>query len=388
RIHIDRLLETAIRRNASDLYLTVGRPPVLRVNLQLRQLETVELEPEDLDSLMKSITPDRCQEELKERGATVFAFAFGDAGCFRASVRRQLGGIDIALRHVKVLPLTFEQAGLPPIMKALCRRTRGLVLVAGSACSGKTALLVSMIEFINQEMSRRISILEDPIEYYHCHKKSLITKYDLSELPTTYPDAIRCSVREGSDVIVVGRFEDAETIEAAFDAAAAGVLVFAHMPSGKGVAKALDQLVDRFPPARQDAIWRRLADSLICAIYQALCPGFKHVVPALEFMVVNPAMSEIIREAQTCKIDEAIQAGRKYGMRLLDDELYRLFESGKIAADALLFMARRPGDLQERLEKKDGRNDESDGDPLGNRVPAPPRGPAPGLDGHADAKDN
>lgn len=369
------------------MYLTVARPPVLRVNLQLRMLETAELDLEDLTRLMKSITPDRNQKELEDQGATHFAFAFGDVSRFRVSIRVQVHGLQITLRCIKPRPQSLQDTGLPTIMKALCRRRNGLVLVCGSSCSGKTALIASMIDFINREMSRRITILEDPVEFWHKHEKSLITIYDLGMLPTEYPDAIRRTVREGTGVIMVGRFEDADTIEAALDAAATGSLVIAHMNSPKGVASALDHLVDRFPTQRQEAIWRRLADALICAIYQVLCPGKNDPVPASEFIVANTTISDLIREKQTEKIDEAIRAGHKYGMRVLDDDLYRLFECGEIAADALLEWARHPGEIQGRIEKNK-RGDEPDNDLLSNRVPAPPRGPTPGLEGHADPNGN
>ncbi|MCA9254290.1 MAG: Flp pilus assembly complex ATPase component TadA, partial [Phycisphaerales bacterium] len=166
-IHIDRILETCIKRNASDIHISVGRPPVLRLSGRLRQLETKVLEPEDCVALMKSITPDRNQQELQEEGGTDFGFAFGDQGRFRVSIFRQKGNISIVLRLIPSRFLSFEQIGLPSICRALCRRPRGLFLVTGPTGSGKTTSLASMLNYINNELDRHIVTVEDPIEYYH-----------------------------------------------------------------------------------------------------------------------------------------------------------------------------------------------------------------------------
>ena len=165
-IHIDRILETCIRRGGSDIHLHVGRPPVIRIHGRLRNLETKTLEPEDTLALMRSITPERNQQELQEEGGTDYGFAFGDAGRFRVAVFKQKGNVSIVLRLIPSKLLTFEEIGLPPIVKALCRRSRGLFLVTGPTGSGKTTTLATMIDYINAEMDHHIVTVEDPIEYY------------------------------------------------------------------------------------------------------------------------------------------------------------------------------------------------------------------------------
>src|SRR5256885_583140 len=178
-LHIDRILETCIKKGASDIHLSVGRPPVLRLHGRLRPLETKVLEPEDTVSLMKSITPDRNQQELQEEGGTDFGFAFGDQGRFRVSVFRQKGNVSMVLRLIPYKFLSFEQIGLPSITRALCRRPRGLFLVTGPTGSGKTTTLASMLNYINEELDRHIVCVEDPIEYYHNHKKCIVNQREV-----------------------------------------------------------------------------------------------------------------------------------------------------------------------------------------------------------------
>ncbi|MCZ6652987.1 MAG: ATPase, T2SS/T4P/T4SS family, partial [Planctomycetota bacterium] len=173
-IHIDRLLETVIKRNASDLHLSVGRSPTIRLDGGLKTLQTKVLEPDDTVALMKAITPERNQQEIQEEGGTDFGFAFGDAGRFRVSVFRQKGNISLVLRLIPTRLMSLEEIGLPKICKALCRRPRGLFLVTGPTGSGKTTTLAAMINYINERFDRHIITVEDPIEYYHTHKLSVV----------------------------------------------------------------------------------------------------------------------------------------------------------------------------------------------------------------------
>ncbi len=350
-LHIDRLLETVIKQGASDLHLTVGRPPVIRLHGRLRNLETKVLGPDDTTALMKSITPDRNQQELQEEGGTDFGFAFGDAGRFRVSVFRQKGNISIVLRLIPCRFLSFEEIGLPNITKALCRRPRGLFLVTGPTGSGKTTTLASMLNYINHELDRHIVTIEDPIEYYHSHKKSLINQREVGNDVPSFAEALRRVLRSDPDVILVGEMRDLETMEGAIMAAETGHLVFSTVHT-TGCQGTVNRIIDAFPQEQQEQIRVQLSTTLIAVLSQALMPKIgSGRVAAYEFLVVNPAISNLIRENKTFRIDSAIQTGKKYGMQLLDDHLWKLFEQGLIPADEMLDKARHPGDLQEKLEK-------------------------------------
>ncbi|MCK4603036.1 MAG: Flp pilus assembly complex ATPase component TadA, partial [Phycisphaerae bacterium] len=207
-IHIDRLLETCIKRGASDLHLHVGRPPTLRLYGRLRPLETKVLEPADTAALMKAITPERAQQELQEQGGTDFGFEFGNAGRFRTSVFQQRGNIALSLRLIPSKLLTFEEIGLPAITKSLCRRPRGMFLVTGPTGCGKTTTLATMVNYINEHFDKHIITIEDPIEYYHTHKKSIITQREVGVDVPSFAEALRRVLRMDPDVILVGEMRD------------------------------------------------------------------------------------------------------------------------------------------------------------------------------------
>jgi twitching motility protein PilT len=349
-LHIDRILETCIKRDASDIHLSVGRPPVLRIDGRLRQLETKVLESEDTIALMKAITPERNQQELQEEGGTDFGFAFGDAGRFRVSVLKQKGNVTVVLRLIPTKFLTFEQIGLPPITRSLCRRPRGLFLVTGPTGCGKTTTLASMLDYINTEIDRHIVTVEDPIEYYHSHKKSLINQREVGNDVPSFAEALRRVLRSDPDVILVGEMRDLETIQNAILAAETGHLVFSTVHT-TGCQGTVNRIIDAFPHEQQEQIRVQLSTSLIAILSQALLPRKpKGRVAAYEFLVVTSAISNLIRENKTFRIDSAIQTGKKYGMQLLDDHLWSLYEAGLIDAAIMVDNARHALDLQNKLE--------------------------------------
>jgi twitching motility protein PilT len=350
-IHIDRILETCIKRGASDIHLSVGRPPVLRLHGHLRSLETKVLEPEDTVALMKAITPDRNQQELQEEGTTDYGFAFGDAGRFRVAVFKQKGNVSIVLRLIPSRFLTFEEIGLPKICRALCRRPRGLFLVTGPTGSGKTTSLATMLDYINTNMDRHIVTVEDPIEYYHSHKKSLINQREVGVDVPSFAEALRRVLRQDPDVVLVGEMRDLETIEAAIRAAETGHLVFSTLHT-TGCQGTVNRIIDAFPHEQQEQIRVQLSTSLIAILSQVLMPRIPTgMVAGYEFLVVTPAIANLIRDNKTFRIDSAIQTGKKYGMQLLDEHLWYLFERGQISADDMLERCRHPGDIQEKLDK-------------------------------------
>ena len=352
-VHIDRLLETCIRVNSSDIHLHVGRPPVLRMDGRLRSLETKVLEPEDTVALMKSVTPERNQQELQEEGGTDFGFAFGDKGRFRVSVFRQKGNISMVLRLIPSKILTFEEIGLPPIVRALCRRPRGLFLVTGPTGSGKTTTLATMLDYINRSFDRHIISIEDPIEYYHSHHKSCFSQREVGVDVPSFAEALRRSLRMDPDVILVGEMRDLETMEAAIRAAETGHLVFATLHT-TGAQGTINRIIDAFPVAQQEQIRVQLSINVLAVLSQNLLPraGTSGRIAAYEFLVCTPAISNLIRENKTYRIDSAIQTGKKYGMQLLDDHLWRMYDDGIVSGEECLERARQPADFQAKIEGK------------------------------------
>jgi twitching motility protein PilT len=351
-IQIDRLLDTVIRQEASDLHISVGRKPTLRLSGRLRSLDTKVLDNEDAVALMKSITPERCQQELQEHGSTDFGFAYGDQARFRVAVFRQRGNISIVLRLIPNTLLTFEQIGLPEIVRELIRRPRGLFVVTGPTGSGKTTSLATMVDYINMNFDRHIVTVEDPIEYYHHHKKSIVNQREVGVDVHSFSEALRRALRQDPDVILVGEMRDLETIEAAIAAAETGHLVFATLHTS-GASGTINRIIDAFPTNQQEQIRVQLSVTLLAVLSQQLLarddkPGR---VASYEFLVVTPAIANLIRENKTFRIDSAIQTGKKFGMQLLDDHLWGLYERGIINADEMIDKSRDASDLTNRIHR-------------------------------------
>ncbi len=351
-IQMDRLLDTVVKLNASDLHLTVGRMPTLRLHGHLRDLKTKILASDDMVALMKAITPEQRQQELQERGGCDFGFSYGDAARFRVSIFKQRGDLAIVCRLIPSKLLTFEQIGLPDICKELIRRPRGLFLVTGPTGSGKTTSLATMLDFINQTMDRHLVTMEDPIEYYHYHKKSIVNQREIGTDCPSFAEALRRVLRSDPDCILVGEMRDLETIEAAIRAAETGHLVFATLHT-TGAAKTIDRVVDAFPVSQQNQIRVQLSTALICVLSQALLPRIDQpgVVAAYEFLVVTPAIANLIREGKTYRIDSSIQTGKKFGMQLLDDHLWTHYMAGKISAEEMIDRSKEPGALRDKVHR-------------------------------------
>ena len=275
---IDRLLDTVIRQSASDLHLCVGRKPTLRLNGTLRNLDTKVLDSDDCVALMKAITPERAQQELQEEGGCDFGFAYGTEARFRVAVFRQRGDVSIALRLIPNQLLTFEQIGLPPICKELIRRPRGLFIVTGPTGSGKTTSLATMIDYVNDNLDRHIVTAEDPIEYYHYHKKSIVNQREVGVDVPSFSEALRRVLRQDPDVILVGEMRDLETIEAAIRAAETGHLVFATLHT-TGAAGTINRIIDAFPANQQAQVRVQLSVTLICVLSQVLLPADRQARP-------------------------------------------------------------------------------------------------------------
>src|ERR1700690_2280027 len=351
-IQIDRLLETVVKKKASDLHLAVGKPPTLRLHGHLRELQTKALDSEDTMALLKSITPERIQQEFEETGSGDFGFAFGTESRFRVSVFKQKGFASIVLRRIPSKLLSFEQIGLPKMAEQICRRPRGIFLVTGPTGSGKTTTLASMINYINENFERHIITMEEPIEYYHQHKKSIVVQREIGVDVPSFSEALRRALRQDPDVMLVGEMRDLATIGPAITAAETGHLVFGTLHTS-GAASTINRIIDAFPTDQQEQVRVQLAGNLIAVLSQALCPRVDTdgMVAAYEFMYVTPSIQNLIRENKSFRIDSEIQTGKKFGMQLLDDNLWNLFQAGKISAEEAIDKSKNPGGMVDRMHR-------------------------------------
>jgi twitching motility protein PilT len=345
---IDKLLTTVIQLRASDLHIAVGQPPVIRHHARMRRLDTKSLDSDDTTALMKSITPDRCQQELQERGGADFAISFGGQR-FRCAIFKQKGVIGMVLRLIPSQFLTFEQIGMPEAIRRLIVRPRGLLLVTGPTGSGKTTSLASMINFINDNYDRHIITMEDPIEYYHTHKKCTVNQREIGVDVPDFPEALRRALRMDPDIILVGEMRDLATIHAAIEAAETGHIVFATLHTS-GAASTINRIIDVFPKEQQDQIRTQLSVALMGVLSQTLLPRKPEgLVAAYEMMVVSPAIQNLIRENKVYRIDSTIQTSRKDGMFLLDESLYKLWKAGLVDKEDLLLKSSKPHDLAAKI---------------------------------------
>jgi len=360
---IDKLLQTVINLGCSDLHITVGQPPVVRLDGHMRRLETKSLEADDTTALMKAITPERCQTELQEVGSTDFGMAFGDQARFRVAVFKQRGNVGIVLRRIPFKFLTFEQLGLPAAINNIITRPRGLFLVTGPTGSGKTTSLASMINWINENQDHHIITIEDPIEYYHQHKKSTICQREIGVDIPSFPEALRRALRMDPDCILVGEMRDLATISAAITAAETGHIVFAtlHTSSAEGT---INRIIDVFPKEQQDQIRTQLSVAVIGVLCQALLPRKpKGLIAAYELLVVTSAIANLIRENKTYRITSDIQTGKKHGMVLMDDSLFNLWKQDLVEKEDAIRKAAKALDLRQKIElAEQGRLDEDEED--------------------------
>ena len=350
-IQIDKLLQVVVNKGASDLHITVGQPPVIRLHGTLTRLETKVLEPDDTVALMKSITPERCQQELQEVGGTDFGFAFGDQARFRVSVFKQRGCVAMVLRQIPVKLMSFKDLNTPPVIAELILRPRGMILVTGPTGSGKTTTLAAMVKHLNETVDRHIITVEDPIEFYHDHIKSTINQREIGVDVPSFAEAIRRALRQDPDVILVGEMRDLETIETAITAAETGHIVFGTLHTSSAPST-ISRIIDVFPTTQQDQIRTQLASAILGILCQTLLPRIGGGrVAAYEMLVVDPATANLIRENKLFRITSTMQTGAKRGMQLLDDNLFRLWKDGIIKKEDAILKANRPEDVVERIAK-------------------------------------
>ncbi len=334
------LLRMLIDREGSDLHLQVKNPPSGRVHGHLQYFGDNPLTADDTERLMKSIASVDNQQELQEVGGSDFGFAFEDIARFRVSILKQKGQVGLVLRLIPNKIMTFEEMGLPQTLKKVIDQPRGMILVTGPTGSGKSTSLATMIDWLNTERDHHIITIEDPIEYYHDHKKGIVTQREVGVDVPTFAEALRRALRQDPDVILVGEMRDLETIGSAVTAAETGHLVFGTLHT-TGAVRTVDRLVDAFPTNQQEQIRTQLAGNLKAIISQTLVPrksGFGRVA-AFEIMISTPAIQNLIRDNKSYRITSAIQTGHKYGMNLMDEHLLALYKKGLIKYEDALARA-------------------------------------------------
>ena len=354
-IEMNDLLQLILDEGGSDLHIQVGVPPTVRISGNMVNLDTDALTPDDTESLMKSITAPGNQQKIRTDGGCDFGFAFGEQARFRVSVMKQKQSVGMVLRVIPNDLMTLEDIGLPPSVKDILFRPRGLCLVTGPTGSGKSTTLASMINIINRERNDHIITIEEPIEFYHKHQKCVVTQREVGVDVNSFKDALRGALRQDPDVILVGEMRDLETIEAAVTAAETGHLVFGTLHT-TGAPETIDRIVDAFPTNQQEQIRTQLATSIVAVISQVLCkrhdkPGR---VAAHEIMVNNSSIKSLIRDGKTFRITSEIQTGAKEGMQTLDARLMALYQEGKINYGELITKCKDAQGVIQQMQQRAG----------------------------------
>ncbi len=339
-INLCELLREAVVRQASDIHITVGVPPTLRINGNLIATDNPPLTFEGTNTILMAITTEEQRQKFYQLGELDFSYAIAGVSRFRINAFRQRGFTAIVIRVIAEQVPTLEQLSLPGTVNMLARKPRGLVLVTGPAGSGKSTTLAAMIDLINNNRDCHIITLEDPIEYLHKHNKSIVNQREINSDTKSFANALRAALREDPDVILVGEMRDAETISTAITAAETGHLVFGTLHTSDA-AQTIDRIIDVFPAYQQQQIRIQLSLTLQGIIAQQLLPRADHPgrVAALEILIATPAVRNLIREGKTYQIISVVQTGAKVGMQAMDMALRDLCRRGIVSREEALARA-------------------------------------------------
>jgi len=347
-VHIDELLEIVVEHNASDLHLAVGLPPVIRVDGALRKTRYEPLAPQIAQRMIYDILLDEQIERFETDMQLDCAYALQKIARFRVNVFKDRGTVAAALRLIPTRIPTPQELGLPAVVEQLARRPRGLLLVTGPTGSGKSTTLAAVVDQINRERSEHIITVEDPIEYLHSHKKSVINQRELGQDTHSFQAALRVALREDPDVLLVGEMRDLETIALAITCAETGHLVLATLHTNNA-AESVDRMIDVFPPEQQEQIRIQVSNNLLAVLSQQLLPraGQPGRIAAIEVMVATAAIRNLVRENKAHQITSIIQTSAEHGMQTMDQALRDLYQQSLVTYE----MAMQRSQNQEELKK-------------------------------------
>jgi twitching motility protein PilT len=349
-IDIDELLQKAVVRKASDVHITAGLPPVFRIDGRLIPSDEERVTPSLAQKIIYSMLTDQQKQSFENNFELDFSYGVAGLGRFRVNIFLQRGSIGAVMRSIPSKIPTLDDLRVPQVVKRLTQKPRGLILVTGPTGSGKSTTLAACIDLINSTRDTHIITIEDPIEYLHRHKKSMINQRELDLDTKSFTRALRSALREDPDVILIGEMRDLETMEAAITIAETGHLVFATLHTNTA-AGSIDRIVDVFPPHQQTQIRTQLSMNLEAVLSQQLLPRTGGVgrVPAVEILVVTPAVRNLIRENKAHQIPAAIQTGIKEGMQTMDQALKELYSAGLITYNDAINRSFNPDDLKKLI---------------------------------------
>lgn len=349
-MNFKKLVDIATLKNASDIHITLGLPPILRINGELTILEEDKFMAEDIKELIYEVLNEKLINMLEKNGEVDTSFSSFGIGRYRINVYKQRGRYGMALRIIPLEIPSIDNLGLPAVVKDLARLSRGLILVTGPTGSGKSTTLASMINLINQERKCHILTLEDPIEYLHKHNKSVITQREIGTDSLSFGSGLRAALRQDPDVILIGEMRDLETISIALTAAETGHLVLSTLHT-IGSAKTIDRVIDVFPPHQQQQVRVQFASVIQAIVCQQLLPKADGSgrVAAFETMVATAGIKNLIREDKTHQIDSSIQTGAKFQMQTMDNYLLDLYKKGLISKEVTLMQAINQEDIKKYI---------------------------------------
>jgi len=347
---VDNLLKIAIERNASDLHITAGLPPMLRIDGRLIPTEFPRLKPEDTRRLIYAILNDKQREKFERELELDTSYGIPGYGRFRLNVFKQRGAVAAAFRTIPNIIKSPEELGLPQIVYELTKKRAGLILVTGPTGVGKSTTLSAMVDIINSTRTDHILTIEDPIEFIHTHKKSMINQRELGMDTQSFANALKSALREDPDVILVGEMRDLETISGALTAAETGHLILSTLHT-TDAPQTVDRIIDVFPPHQQQQIRIQLASVLEAVICQQLIPSAsgqgRHL--ACEILIGTSAVKNIIREGKVHQLKAIMQTSRQYGMQTMDQAIFDLYKENKISAEEAISRSTNPQEMKARI---------------------------------------